>query len=52
MLTAPFGARLTSKLDCAALRRILGYFLLAAAPMVPLKASRDGSKQGGEGAGS
>lgn len=38
MLTAPFGARLTSRLDCTALRRILGYFLLAAAPLVPLKA--------------
>lgn len=38
MLTAPLGARLTSRLNCAALRRILGYFLLAAAPMVPLKA--------------
>jgi hypothetical protein len=37
MLTAPLGARLTTRLDCAALRRILGYFLLAAAPLVPLK---------------
>lgn len=40
MLTAPLGARLTSRLDCTALRRILGYFLLAAAPLVPLKAGR------------
>ena len=39
MLTAPLGARLTARLDCTALRRILGYFLLAAAPLVPLKAS-------------
>ncbi len=39
MLTAPLGARLTSRLNCTALRRILGYFLLAAAPLVPLKAS-------------
>lgn len=42
MLTAPLGARLTARLDCAALRRILGYFLLAAAPMVPIKASWSG----------
>lgn len=40
MLTAPLGARLTARLNCTALRRILGFFLLAAAPMVPLKASR------------
>lgn len=39
MLTAPLGARLTARLNCTALRRILGYFLLAAAPLVPLKAS-------------
>ncbi|KAI3424813.1 hypothetical protein D9Q98_008199 [Chlorella vulgaris] len=38
MLTAPLGARLTARLNCTALRRILGYFLLAAAPLVPLKA--------------
>lgn len=37
MCTAPLGARLTTRLNCTALRRILGYFLLAAAPMVPLK---------------
>jgi hypothetical protein len=37
MLTAPLGARLTARLNCTALRRILGYFLLAAAPLVPLK---------------
>lgn len=44
MLTAPLGARLTARLNCTALRRILGFFLLAAAPLVPLKAyllSRD-----------
>ncbi|GAB4817746.1 hypothetical protein N2152v2_004792 [Parachlorella kessleri] len=34
---APLGARLTSRLDCAALKRLLGYFLLAAAPLIPLK---------------
>ena len=39
MLTAPMGARLASRLDCAALRRTLAFFLLAAAPLVPLKAS-------------
>lgn len=39
MLTAPLGARLTARLNCTALRRILGFFLLAAAPLVPLKAS-------------
>lgn len=47
MLTAPFGARLTSRLDCTALRRILGYFLLAAAPLVPLKAGRGPGGGGG-----
>ncbi|KAL4437313.1 hypothetical protein ABPG75_004452 [Micractinium tetrahymenae] len=57
MLTAPFGARLTSRLDCAALRRILGYFLLAAAPLVPLKAyllhaaEAEGGSQGSTRAG-
>ncbi len=34
---APLGARLTSRLDCAALKRLLGYFLLAAAPLIPFK---------------
>ena len=38
MLTAPFGARLTAKLNCVTLRRILGYFLFYVAPIVPLKA--------------
>ena len=38
MLTAPFGAKLTTKLNCTALRRILGYFLVCVAPLVPLKA--------------
>lgn len=37
MLTAPLGARLASRLDCNALRRILGYFLIVVAPLVPLK---------------
>jgi len=37
MMTAPFGARLTTKLDCNTLRRILGYFLFCVAPLVPLK---------------
>jgi len=31
------GAQLTSRLDCAGLRRVLAYFLLCAAPLVPLK---------------
>jgi uncharacterized membrane protein YfcA len=38
MMTAPFGARLTTKLNCITLRRILGYFLFCVAPLVPLKA--------------
>ena len=38
MLTAPLGARLTSRLNCTSLRKILGYFLLCVAPLVPLKA--------------
>jgi uncharacterized protein len=38
MLTAPLGANMTTKLNCTALRRILGLFLCAMAPLVPLKA--------------
>lgn len=34
---APVGARLATKMDCAALKRLLGYFLLAAAPLIPIK---------------
>lgn len=37
MLLAPFGARATMRFDCQKLRRLLGYFLLAVAPLVPLK---------------
>lgn len=49
MLTAPVGARLTSRLDCRQLRKILGYFLFGAAPLVPLKAllSSDEAQDGG-----
>ena len=56
MLSAPFGARLTTRLDCVQLRRILAYFLLCAAPLVPLKAAvfhyrgdGDGDGDGDEG---
>lgn len=53
MLSAPFGARLTTRLDCVQLRRILAYFLLCAAPLVPLKAAvfhyRGDGKEGGDG---
>ena len=38
MLLAPFGARATMRFDCQKLRRMLGYFLIAVAPLVPLKA--------------
>ena len=38
MLFSPVGARLTAMLDCTTLRACLGYFLFAAAPLVPLKA--------------
>lgn len=37
MLAAPAGARATARLDCAALRRALGWFLVVVAPLVPLK---------------
>lgn len=37
VIMAPLGAHATSVLNCQALRRILGYFLLAVAPLVPLK---------------
>lgn len=38
VLTAPLGARLTTRLNCTTLRKVLGLFLLCAAPLVPLKA--------------
>lgn len=38
MLSAPMGARLTAKMNCEALRRTLAFFLLFAAPLVPMKA--------------
>jgi len=37
-LSAPIGARMTARMDCAQLRRALAWFLAGAAPMVPLKA--------------
>lgn len=37
VLTAPLGANLTATLDALALKRILGYFLIAVAFLVPLK---------------
>lgn len=37
VLAAPLGAQFTSRLDCNALKRVLGYFMLAAAPLIPLK---------------
>jgi len=39
MITAPFGARLTARMNCTALRRTLGIFLMCVAPLVPLKVS-------------
>ena len=38
MVSAPLGARATAALDAIALKRALAYFLLCAAPLVPLKA--------------
>ena len=38
MVSAPLGARATAALDGIALKRALAYFLLCAAPLVPLKA--------------
>lgn len=38
MIAAPFGARMTRQMNCVALRRALGIFLMIAAPLVPLKA--------------
>lgn len=38
MLLAPLGARFTNRLNCNALKRLLGWFLVVAAPLVPLKA--------------
>lgn len=37
MVMAPLGARLTARMNCSQLRRVLGYFLFAASPLVPLK---------------
>ena len=49
MLTAPLGAKLTAKLNCTALRRTLGIFLLCVAPLVPLKAYLLSEKEQGLG---
>ncbi|KAF6252343.1 hypothetical protein COO60DRAFT_1704334 [Scenedesmus sp. NREL 46B-D3] len=38
MLTAPFGAKMTHRVDCQRLRTMLGYWLYFVAPLVPLKA--------------
>ncbi|KAI8470128.1 MAG: sulfite exporter TauE/SafE-domain-containing protein [Monoraphidium minutum] len=38
VLTARLGARYTARLDCEALRRALGWWLIGVAPLVPLKA--------------
>eukprot|EP01025_Chloroclados_australasicus_P029131 TRINITY_DN28985_c1_g1_i1.p1 TRINITY_DN28985_c1_g1~~TRINITY_DN28985_c1_g1_i1.p1 ORF type:complete len:342 (-),score=45.65 TRINITY_DN28985_c1_g1_i1:348-1373(-) len=35
--TAPLGAKMTKVIDSLTLRRILGYFLMAVAPLVPIK---------------
>lgn len=49
MIMAPLGARLTARLNCSQLRRVLGYFLFAASPLVPLKTlyARTGSRDDG-----
>jgi len=39
MVSAPLGARLTARVNCEALRKMLAYFLLLSAPMVPAKAA-------------
>uniref|UniRef100_A0A383VLY7 Membrane transporter protein n=1 Tax=Tetradesmus obliquus TaxID=3088 RepID=A0A383VLY7_TETOB len=38
VLTAPFGAKMTHRVDCQRLRTLLGYWLYFVAPLVPLKA--------------
>lgn len=48
-LSAPLGARMTARMDCAALRRTLAWFLAGAAPMVPLKAVALRARESGEG---
>ena len=48
-LSAPLGARMTARMDCAALRRTLAWFLAGAAPMVPLKAVAFRARESGEG---
>ena len=47
MIMAPFGARLTSSLNCTQLRKILGYFLCAASPTALIKAwiTLDGNRE-------
>jgi len=37
IVTAPLGARMTKAVDSLTLRKILGYFLIAVAPLVPIK---------------
>ncbi|GBF95652.1 4-toluene sulfonate uptake permease [Raphidocelis subcapitata] len=54
VLTAPLGARYTARLNCQALRRLLGWWLIGVAPLVPAKAlllARDGDGAGGGDAG-
>jgi uncharacterized membrane protein YfcA len=49
MASAPIGARMTARMDCAALRRTLAWFLAGAAPMVPLKAAVFRGREDGDG---
>lgn len=57
VVTAPLGARCASRLDCGALRRALGWWLVAVAPLVPAKAllfaraEEGGASGGGNGGG-
>lgn len=46
VITAPIGARMTSRLNCEALRKALGWWLIGVAPLVPLKAFLFASKAG------
>eukprot|EP01023_Acetabularia_acetabulum_P045096 TRINITY_DN4562_c0_g2_i1.p2 TRINITY_DN4562_c0_g2~~TRINITY_DN4562_c0_g2_i1.p2 ORF type:complete len:352 (-),score=69.78 TRINITY_DN4562_c0_g2_i1:836-1891(-) len=48
VMTAPLGARFTKQVDSNTLRKILGYFLIAVAPLVPIKQILFSNKQEAE----
>eukprot|EP00238_Polyblepharides_amylifera_P015599 CAMPEP_0196573910 /NCGR_PEP_ID=MMETSP1081-20130531/3729_1 /TAXON_ID=36882 /ORGANISM="Pyramimonas amylifera, Strain CCMP720" /LENGTH=288 /DNA_ID=CAMNT_0041891763 /DNA_START=44 /DNA_END=911 /DNA_ORIENTATION=- len=48
VLFAPAGARLTSRMDCNSLKKVLGYFLVGAGPLVLVKFFAFGFERGAQ----